>query len=533
MCMGRKTRWSIPAGILVVVLTACVPRTADSTTPYQGKVDLSTTKGTALIIPPDRMLAATGGVTPVAYGKPKHGSIAYSTNGDMIYTPDAGYTGTDELPVTVSHAVKLYSEEALPLTTMGGVAIKAGAHGSAIAALPGTADEIYGLTDRGPNVDGRTGSEKVLPLPDYHPHIAKLRLAGGVATVEQTITLHAPDGAPLVGLIDPHASTGEALVDLNGAPLRPSEYGVDPEGLVARPDGTFWVSDQYGPYIIHFDAKGKELERLSPLDGSLPRELSLRSPNQGMEGLTMTPDGNTLVGIMQSAIQTPGLTGPAKSVPFTRIVTINLVDRSIVHEYLYPLANPQQTNVSVSDITALSATTFLIDERDDKFAPDANKKIYLADVAGATDVGPHSTVVGSSYLAEAGGLLINNVPLETFVGVTTDADALAKLKAAGITVATKDLKLDLSELLRTLSPKGYFFGHDQIDGLITPDGGKTIVVANDSNYGLAGLAADNPTLRLKPKTLPNGTQDNGEILSVDTTMLPAKPESLTIPISVL
>ena len=143
-------------------------------------------------------------------------------------------------------------------------------------------------------------------MPDFHPQIAKLKLADGVASVEQIITLSGRDGAPLVGVIDPRASTGEALVDLNGNPLAPSDHGLDGEGLVAMPDGTFWVSDEYGPFIVHFDANGKELERLSPFEGPLPKELSLRGPNQGMEGLTITPDGSTLVGIMQSALQTPG-----------------------------------------------------------------------------------------------------------------------------------------------------------------------------------------------------------------------------------
>ncbi|BBX95315.1 esterase-like activity of phytase family protein [Mycobacterium lacus] len=530
--MTRKTRWAVAAGTVLILLTACSPGTSDSNALHLGKVDFTTPAGTALTIPPDQLLAATGGVTPVAFGKPAHGKMSYGANGAMIYTPDAGFTGTDQLTVTVSRAVKLYAEDQLPLATIGGVAIKASAHGSGIAAVPGSTDEIYGLTDRGPNVDGRTPNEKVIPVPDYNPQIAKLKLADGVATVERTITLHGPDGTPLVGLVDPHANTGEALVDLNGAPLPPSDYGVDTEGLAATPDGTFWVSDEYGPYIIHFDAKGKELERLSPFDGTLPRELPLRAPNQGMEGLTMTPDGNTLVGIMQSAIQTPGLQGVAKSVPVTRIVTINLVDRNIVHEYLYPLANPQQTNVAVSEITALSATEFLIDERDNKTAPDGDKKIYLADIAGATDVGPRSTVPGASYQPDAGGLLVNGVPLETLVGVGTDADAVVRLKAAGITVAAKTLKLDLGALVRSLNAKGDFFGHDKIEGVITPDGGKTLIVANDSDFGLAGLASAVPPFRLKPKMLPNGAQDSGEILSVDTTKLPAKTEQMTIPITV-
>jgi hypothetical protein len=63
--------------------------------------------------------------------------------------------------------------------------------------------------------------------------------------------------------------------------------------------------------------------------------------------------------------------------------------------------------------------------------------------------GPHSTVSGSAYQADGGGLLVNGVPIETFVGVGTDAAATGKLKAAGISLATKSLKLDLGDLLRS------------------------------------------------------------------------------------
>ena len=223
----------------------------------------------------------------------------------------------------------------------------------------------------------------MLPVPDFHPQIARLKLADGVASVDQIITLSGRDGEPLVGLIDPQAITSETLVDLNGSPLAPSDHGLDGEGMVAMPDGTFWVSDEYGPFIVHFDAKGKELERLSPFGGPLPKELSLRQPNQGMEGLTITPDGSTLVGMMQSALQTPGLVGSAKSVPITRIVTINLANRGDVHEYLYPLADPQQTKVGVSEITAVSNTTFLIDEHDGSRSPTATRRSTLP-----TSVGP-------------------------------------------------------------------------------------------------------------------------------------------------
>jgi phytase-like protein len=433
--------------------------------------------------------------------------------------------------VTTTDAAKLYAVDTPPIATVDGMEIQSSAYGSAIAAVPGNADEVYGLTDRGPNVDGRTDNEKVLPVPDFHPQIGVFRLSDGTATPGKTITLSGPNGRPLVGLVDPEAQTGETLVTIDGEPLPTSDHGLDTEGLVAMSDGTFWISDEYGPFIVHFDANGKELERLSPFNASLPRELSLRSANQGMEGLTITPDGSTLVGIMQSALKSPGLEGSAKSVPLARIVTVNLATKA-VKEYLYPLANPQENKVAVSEITALSSTEFLIDERDGELQPGGNKKIYLADISGAMDVGPGATVPGGTYRADAGGLQVDGKPIETFVGVTTDVAAIEKLKTAGITVASKTLKLDLGALLIKLNDKGEFFGHDKIEGLATPDGGKTLVIANDSDFGLAGIESDTPPLTLKPKTLANGRPDTGEFLVVDTTKLPAQTQTVTVSIKV-
>jgi phytase-like protein/Big-like domain-containing protein len=494
-------------------------------------VNLATAADQPLTLTPAQLLAATGGATPVAFASPAHGKVSYGAGGTMVYTPEKGFSGTDELKVTTAEAVQLYAVDTPPIATVGGVAIESSADGSAIATVPGSTDEIYGLSDRGPNVDGRTDDEKVLPVPDFQPRINEYKLSDGTATVEKTIGLTGTDGAPLRGLVDPQANTGETLVDINGKPLPTSDHGLDTEGLVALPDGTFWVSDEYGPFLVHFDATGKEVERLSPFTGSLPRELSLRTPNQGMEGLTITPDGSTLVGIMQSALKTPGLEGSAKSVAFTRIVTVNLATKA-VGEYLYPLANPQKTKVAVSEITALTNTTFLVDERDGKLAPGADKKVYVADISGATDVGPKASVPGATYDPTAGGLQVGGKALETAIGVTTDAEAVAALKAKGITTVAKTLKLDLGGLLTELNAKGEFFGHDKVEGLATADGGNTLTIANDSDFGLAGLASETPPFALKPKTLANGRQDTGEFLVVDTTKLPAKTQTTTVSIKV-
>ena len=165
------------------------------------------------------------------------------------------------------------------------------------------------------------------------------------------------------------------------------------------PDGSFWVSDEYGPFVTHFDSEGREISRLSPFDGALPAELAHRVPNRGMEGLTITPDGKTLVGMMQSALQQtdlPAGTDAKKIVP-TRIVTYGLYTHQ-VHEYLFLLDEPATLKTANSEITAISNTTFLIDERDGNF-PSATgyKKLWKVSLEGATDVGPQAKVAGATY----------------------------------------------------------------------------------------------------------------------------------------
>jgi hypothetical protein len=138
----------------------------------------------------------------------------------------------------------------------------------------------------------------VLPLPTFAPSIAKFSVSGAHAMLEQTITLQTGAGTAYSGRDNAQNPNGDVLKDLNGILLATDVNGYDSEGLVALADGTFWVSDEYGPFITHFDASGKQMGRLSPLDASLPAELARRDANRGVEGLSVTPDGSTLVAIM-------------------------------------------------------------------------------------------------------------------------------------------------------------------------------------------------------------------------------------------
>ncbi|MDX6350439.1 MAG: hypothetical protein QOF84_5229 [Streptomyces sp.] len=496
----------------------------------------STHAGTSLAVRGSGVLANDSGrpVTLISHTGTAHGSLTLNQDGSFSYEPQAGFTGTDTFSYTVSDAVRLYQTRLSPLATIGGVPVTAGAYGSSLYPVPGSKDEYYGLTDRGPNAAAPNG-QKVLPLPGFDPAIGRFRMVGSKAVREKTIPLRAADGTPYNGLVNSQAASGESLVDLSGNALPQSAYGYDPEGLVALRDGTFWVSDEYGPYITHFDRTGRAIERLSPFDGSLPAELANRVPNKGMEGLTVTPDGSTLVGMMQSALQQPDLSSStkAKNVTTVRIATYNLHTHA-THEYAYLLDDPKVNSGAVSEITALSDTRFLVDERDGSFEPGTYKKLFAIDTAGATDIGPSAQVPGAVYDAGKGGLLVGSgrQTIDAYVGQDDTATAQAALTSVGITPVTKSLDVDLGALVTGLDPTGGFFGHDKIEGVATLDGGRTILVSNDSDFGVDGVVGDTPPYTLHAKILPNGRQDDGEYLAVDTTRLPAATSTATVTITV-
>ncbi|MFD8249051.1 esterase-like activity of phytase family protein [Nocardia sp. NPDC059691] len=519
--MHRSTRSAL------VMVAVCATAVLSACSSSNSEAGFTAAKDQPLVISLDDLLAATGGSAAVGIADPQHGTITRRTDGAVVYTPAAGYTGSDSITVTTTDAVKLFTTDIPPLGDFGGVSLQGSGYGSAFTPVPGSADEFYGLTDRGPNVDGKGKNEKLTPIPTFTPTIAKFKLVGTKAVLESTIPLKNSAGQPFNGLVDTSASTGETIRDLNGTVLPPTDHGIDSEGLVAMPDGSFWVSDEYGPFVVHFDANGAELERLAPGRG-LPKELSLRTPNQGMEGLTITPDGRTLVGIVQSALNEPGVAS-AREVPMTRIVTVDLKTRD-VKEFVYPLENPKQ-KLAVSEITALSDTTFLVDERDGGKSPKADKKLWTIDITGATDIGPQAKIQNAHYDPQL-GLLVDGKPLELLVGAVPTAEGVATLRKAGVTPVAKKSALDLGGLLDGLNADGKFFGHDKIEGVATRDGGKTLYIADDSDFGIEAATGDRPPFGLKAKLLANGAQDTGEVLMVDTTKLPAKTQTRTLTITV-
>jgi hypothetical protein len=396
--------------------------------------------------------------------------------------------------------------------------IRQGGFGSDVAAHPTNKKQFYALTDRGPNADyddGVHGAGKIFPLPDYVPKIGLFEVQDdGSVKLVKTILLKDRNGKNISGLPNTAAlgGTGETPYDINGRvitvdpnkpydpvtnPIKLDDYGLDSEGLAALKDGTFWVSDEYGPHIVHYDANGKEIGRINPFPNdarnnfTLPQEFSYRRANRGMEGLTITPDQKTLVGIMQSTMDLP--TKAVNKSTLTRIVTIQL-DTGKIGQYLYRQEIEANSN---SAIVAINDHEFLVLERDGAFLkdePNIMKHVYRIDLRNATNL---ENVVAQGDIQQDPklGLTIAGKTLEQYVL----AQGWDKLQALNIQPVSKTLVLDMA--------KRVSYAHDKMEGLWLIDQHHLGVVNDDdmgvwkNSKGLEAKYLDQARTRIDASTL--------------------------------
>lgn len=272
-------------------------------------------------------------------------------------------------------------------------------------------DHLFLATpDRGP-FDGRT----TVPYRD-RVHVLQIEVNPQAAFPNITTTL-----LDTTLLKDEKSRTlvGDAYAFNTAKPRDTLRF--DPEGLAVGLFGTFFVSDEYGPYIVEFGPNGRQLReipvpakfRLDPDSGHPSGDLDAgansvelqpgfnttgRQANRGMEGLTITPNGRYLVGIMQNALLQDHGIDPATigRVGFNnRILVVDLLTGR-THEYVYVMEAVNQGR-GVNDLLALNDHEFLVLERDNRSqkptppntAQSPNlKSIYKIDLAkpGLTDV---------------------------------------------------------------------------------------------------------------------------------------------------
>ena len=389
--------------------------------------------------------------------------------------------------------------------------IRNGGFGSDAAAHPTNPNQFYVLTDRGPNADfeGEAGAGKLFLTPNYTPRIGLFELQADSQIVQiKEILLKDAQGQTITGLPNPKAlgGTNEVPYDVDGQlmlmnpqlpfdettnPIKTDINGLDPEGLAALNDGSFWISDEYGPHLVHYDSDGIELARINPfasdernnviINGKtilLPAEFANRRANRGMESLTITPDQTTLVGVIESAMDNPDKA--ARDADMTRIVTINLVTGQIA-QYLYRLDNVKYVN---SGIVALSSHEFYVIEHDRQMPmqnEDAKKFIYKIDIAQATDIeSVAEQVTNTNYSFEqnkAFGLMINAQTVEQFLAF--DEQNWQVLAELNIRPVRKTLVVDVIGAVD--------YPHDKLEGLwLRQDG--SLGLLNDDDFSITDSA---------------------------------------------
>jgi hypothetical protein len=179
---------------------------------------------------------------------------------------------------------------------------------------------------------------------------------------------------------------GITLTDPNGKvpfPLtRPDRVltgaDFDIESIVRTADGTYWIGDEFGPYLLHFDRAGRLLQGPVPLPGVFAPENPTRgttpaniNSSKGFEGMALSPDGRTLYPLLEGTVagDEPGS---------LRFNEFDLASNAYTgRRWTYQLDGPGN---AIGDAIAVDRDRFLVIERDNgQGATAVVKKIYLAD----------------------------------------------------------------------------------------------------------------------------------------------------------
>jgi len=368
------------------------------------------------------------------------------------------------------------------------------AYGSGLAFKGKNADgslEFFAITDRGPNGDGplaprpgtaTTAETKVFPAPSFAPSIGTITVGQNGAVLSNPMPLKVNATQKVTGLpIETGTgSTGElALDDSYKAIGRFDANGLDTESLVLdRARNAFWISDEYGPFIVRVNASTGVIEkRYGPGTGAkdLPPVLGQRRANRGMEGLTLASDGK-LHGFLQSPIDPKDAGGKSiKATPpggkatdvrhlakFNRWIAFDpATETSKLHAYPLDgsLWDKDRTGtVKLGDVAALGKGKFLVIEQGARKSDGVVQNwLMLVEVpTNATDI----------------AALDHNLEISSITGAASGAADYSKV------IPLKKTKLF------DLNAAGWLA--EKAEGLALVDD-RTVALINDNDFGVGTL----------------------------------------------
>ncbi|KAI0124925.1 3-phytase [Xylariales sp. AK1849] len=339
---------------------------------------------------------------------------------------------------------------------------------------------LWTLPDRGWNTEGtlnyvpRVHKFTVTYTPAPNATVANPSSQNLILTYEDTIQFSGPDATPCTGL-DANVTgylSYPGFPDLPVATYTGDGFGgdgpggqrvpVDSEGLYVNDDGSFWVSDEYGPYVYLFGNDGKMLVAIRPPDAIVPfrngtESFSAASPphyiddgkgplpnpehpdtgrenNHGFEGLSVSDDGKTLWVLLQAAtVQEGGLEKQTQR--YTRFLSYNIttpLTPIYTAEYVVPLptyvdptakASKNPKIAAQSEVHALPNGQFFVLSRDSGAGrgQDETQSVYrqidVFDISGATDIkaGGYDCETCSAADADT-GILVDGVQTAEYCG---------------------------------------------------------------------------------------------------------------------
>lgn len=220
----------------------------------------------------------------------------------------------------------------------------------------------------------------------------------------------------VIELSDPAKFFPWRLAEENSPERHLTGADVDPESLVTMADDTFWIGDEFGPWLLHFSVDG---DLLAP-----PVELpdGIRSPehplvlsgadtakierSRGVEAMDLAGDNRTLVAILEGAVAGD----PPKQLRVLRYDT--QAGKWLPGSLIYEL---DADTMSVTDMSRIEANRFVVIERDDQKGDAAKaKRVYSIDLDRAVPDKPLAKKLVIDLLAIGNSRgLIENLPAGT------------------------------------------------------------------------------------------------------------------------
>jgi hypothetical protein len=218
---------------------------------------------------------------------------------------------------------------------------------SALIDAPGR-DRYWAMPDNGFGSKANSRSF-LLRLYEVEPDWETDRGGSGEVEIQRWITLSDPHQRVPFDIVNEH--TGERL--LTGGDF-------DIESVRADRRGDLWFGDEFGPYLVHTDSRGRVKEAPIPLpgvrspDAAGPGEPNLARSN-GFEGMALSQDRRTLYPVLEGPV--------AGDDPHVRRVYAFDLDRRR-YESGWQEYRVGQPEYLVSDFTLLRDNRFVSLERD-------------------------------------------------------------------------------------------------------------------------------------------------------------------------